>query len=366
MNINKSGSFYKLLAFALLVLIFALLAVIAVSGKEAPDNLPEQDGTQDNGALQEKPDQNGQINEEPNVENEPVVTPPAITYYLTGMECTEAEAATAPYAIICASDAPSYGISSSELVIEIPLEDGGSRFVAFHSSLAGLGKIGALAPSRGNIAGIVNAFGGVTVALGSDDALEELSESVDLDLGFTDYYYKENTKDAFTTDSMIRELSAIRNPGGASPLHLSPFSFVEYGESYIGIADASSIVLPYSEINTTTFIYDTKSSGYILGKSGSEITDLLSAKSASFENVFVLFADSTTYERSSGVQTVIATASSGSGYYFSRGKATEIRWQVKDGNILFTTLDGTELTVNRGKSFIGYYKSSSAFEVSFE
>ena len=43
---------------------------------------------------------------------------------------------------------------------------------------------------------------------------------------------------------------------------------------------------------------------------------------------------------------------------------TEIRWSVDDdGNLEFKTLSGERLTVNRGNSYIGYYKASNASKI---
>jgi hypothetical protein len=45
----------------------------------------------------------------------------------------------------------------------------------------------------------------------------------------------------------------------------------------------------------------------------------------------------------------------GTGYYISNGKAQEINWHKnsEEDKISFTDLDGNELIVNKGKSYIG-------------
>ena len=82
-----------------------------------------------------------------------------------------------------------------------------------------------------------------------------------------------------------------------------------------------------------------------------------------YTNAFVLYANSTTYENSDASQLVMNTTSGGRGYYFSKGKYTEINWTVEDGNLMFTTLGGDPLNVNPGNSYITYFKTSKSESV---
>ena len=126
------------------------------------------------------------------------------------------------------------------------------------------------------------------------------------------------------------------------------------------------ILLPYSD-GATELIYDLETKTYFLIKNGKNKIDMLNGKCAEYKNVFVLFSDMITYETSAGTETVVNTASRGTGYYVTDGTLIEIRWTVSsDGQLIFEDLNGEKLVVNRGNSFIGYYKSSDSFSVSFE
>ena len=84
----------------------------------------------------------------------------------------------------------------------------------------------------------------------------------------------------------------------------------------------------------------------------------------SYKNVFVLFANSTTYESADGTELTIDTYAGGSGYYASNGQMTEINWRLSDdGSLIFTTLNGEILKVNPGNSYISYYKASVSSDV---
>ena len=93
---------------------------------------------------------------------------------------------------------------------------------------------------------------------------------------------------------------------------------------------------------------------------------MLTGKNIDFSNLFILFANSTTYENSAGSQMVIDTVSGGKGYYISNGKLMEFNWSVnRIGALEFKNLMGEELQINRGNSYIGFYKASIFSKITF-
>ena len=144
-----------------------------------------------------------------------------------------------------------------------------------------------------------------------------------------------------------------------------PYNFVDYYESTVlGEKDAKSINISYSLTNSTEFKYDESEKKYILHKNGNVKTDLLNDKSCCYDNLFILYSDSTTYETSEFTQTVLNTSSGGKGVYITNGKSIEISWTVtKDGNLLFLNQEAEKLTINRGESYISFVKSSMSKDV---
>ena len=85
--------------------------------------------------------------------------------------------------------------------------------------------------------------------------------------------------------------------------------------------------------------------------------DMLSGKNISYKNVFILFADSTTYEKSGGSELVVDIISGGRGYYISNGRYVEFTWSTDvSGALSFLTLSGEKLKVNPGNNYFAYYK----------
>ena len=80
---------------------------------------------------------------------------------------------------------------------------------------------------------------------------------------------------------------------------------------------------------------------------------MLTDDALAYDNVFILFADTVTYESASSSQMVMNTAGGGVGYYVTGGTVTAIRYEASlSGELAFYTEGGERLTVNRGTSYI--------------
>ena len=360
MNIIKTGGSLKLLAFSLVAVIVSLTVTVAVNGWQPPSSEGTHEEESDKNSDSQKDDSGGDENEIEEEEDVVDLTP-KFYHHLTGLECKEIDTLCIPYAFVIDSKSSSYGLSHSQIVVEIPVEDGLTRFLAITSDIDSLGKIGSFDPTRDYISDVSYLFGANLFSYGRDDLFEYpiLHSAKDTDLYlYQDSYYKEGTRYIFTNKNMIRDLQeSLKLKTTESNLE-NIFDFTAHGNRVKGIVGANSVYLPFSAVNLTELKYDTSTSTYFMYKDKSLKTDPLTATSAGFDNVFVLFADSLTYERAEGVQTVIETVFGGSGYYATGGKAIEIMWSVEDGRLVFKNLDGESLKINRGTSYIGYFKSS--------
>ena len=91
---------------------------------------------------------------------------------------------------------------------------------------------------------------------------------------------------------------------------------------------------------------------------------MLNGKNISYTNLFLLFADAVTYEKAEGTELIIDITSGGTGYYISKGMLTEFRWSTdKSGALHFSTLSGEKLSVNRGNSYMAFFKASNSSDV---
>ena len=378
MNNSSGGSITKLLAAIIIGVVFIFLLGTVAHGwqknntednnsdetEDSLGNVDESNGDTD-GSNDGIVDNNTQM-----PEDEPEIpVPPAITAYLTGLEISEELADDLPFAIVTEPNAPLYGISGAELTIEIPIEDGQTRFLVYRTDVSELGKIGAISKTRNYISQFVKFYGGILVANGKDDIVNYTSipSTLHVDLSKnSEYVYKENGRNVYIDYQNLSEI--VKNEGIDTSKYSSqsiPFDFCDYFESVSGKTAAATITLPYFE-NHTKLTYDENSGVYLLSKGDRDKIDMLDGKIAAYKNVFVLFADMITYETAAGTETVVNSATRGTGYYVTNGKLSEIRWSVDSGGqLIFKDLNGNKLIANRGSSYIGYYKSSDSNSVTF-
>ncbi len=380
MTPQKLTGFHKFVTFVLIAILIILVLGFAVNGWQTNENLPDSgdvgnktDDTDNNKNENENPpnDNNNQPPPEDNQEP-PEVLPPqeAIVYIspITGLEISEERYNTAPIGVVLDPKAPLYGVSDSEIAIEFPTEDGSSRLLVYSTDEDVLWKVGALKPTRSFISKMSEFFGGIVVSYGKDDiivydAWETDAFSLDLSL-YSDCYYFENTLYVYTSENMI-ELAKTKKPQlqTQSFYKNAPFDFYE-NSSFRGTGNASTVIIPYSDKNETELYFHEKSGQYLYYKSANRKMDMLTGQNIAYKNVFILFADSTTYEKAEGSELVIDIASGGKGYYASGGTYTEFIWKTDvSGALSFFTLSGEILKVNPGNSYISFYKSSNASKV---
>ena len=380
MNTSKANGYNKLLVFfliaVLLIFAFGFVAdgwqLVQVPDEDNNGKTEDESGNADENKDPTQ-DENGEGENEPEIPEEPKEPEIYIPEYvdnLTGLETTEELAKRRPVSFVMNSSSPLYSISGASIIAEFPLENGDSRLLAFATDTDKLGKVGALSQTRGYISNISKSFGSILVSCGSDDRKDY--ESVDVaashfDLTkFTGYHYTEFQTYCYSNGDLIDAGIANANIGTAvNSRQLLPYVFNEFGaEAITGGANAKSVVIPYSADNVTELYYSEDIGGYALVKNGAVKTDLLCDKSVTFENAFILFADTVTYEGADGVEMIMSTIGCGTGYYVTEGTLMNISWSVtSSGDMTFTSEEGERLVINRGSSYIGFFKSSRVDEI---
>lgn len=381
MNI-KDNNLHKIIAAVVIGLLLVLMIGIAVSGRQNEDNNSgESDETisdtdesngdtdSDSGTADNIKDEEGENNSSDEEIKVPYV--PEYTNYITGMECDEQTFKSIPLVFLTDPDAPLYGISYSDLTIEMPVEGGNTRLMVYTGNAASLGKIGAITASRDYMTQLTKLFGGVMVAYGEDDAVSypSVPSTVQIDLSLNkEYVYKENGKNIYIDNTNLYNLiSAEEIDMQNYKTQSMPYEFCGFDESVSGINPASTVTIPFGTGKESTLVYDLTSGKYSLSKGARGKIDMLTGECAAYTNVFILFADTVTYEMASGVELVVESAASGTGYYVTGGSLVEINWRVDDKNqLIFEDLSGKKLVINRGNSYIAYYKSAQKDLVSFE
>ncbi len=364
---TKSTGPSRLVFLVALIVLLVMIAGVAVDAWQSAPDAPSS---------QEQPSQT-----KPSADtstNDPIQAPtldkytPAYTSYLTGLETTASLSKRNPLAIFLQGKNFGYGLSFASLVAEIPLENGETRLIAYMEDTGSLGQIGKLAPMRSGIDSLFASFGGLAVSYGADVSIGITEETVlqnALDLSQkSGAAYTEGTADVYTNGYLLETaLSTGQLITERSETPDLPFSFTEWGEAPIkGSTETSSVVLPFHSGNATSFSYNKDKHSYILYKNGQAYTDPLIQGDLQYDNVFVLFVDTTTYERADMTQTIMETAAGGIGYYLTQGTSMRFTWRCDDtGAMHFFDGAGRQLCVNRGTSYLAFFKSSQSLSVHF-
>lgn len=391
MKSSKLNSLNRLLTFLLIAALLVCTVGFAAGGLQPDPNEPdsgengsETDKTDENkdGSTDINPpdssidkDNNDNSDTENNKENNndettqpPIEIPKKFYNTATGLEVSEEISKRAPIGFVINPNLPLYGISNADISIEYPIEDGTTRMLAYTTNPIMLWKVGELAPSRAFISSASSFLGGIVVSYGNDDIIKYSAwdaSKIELDISkFKECYFIENTMYIYTSGDFVDAAIGKTESVTATPYKTMPYTIASDGNKIKGPVEATTVSLPYSETNETTFYYSEKTNQYLFFKSGSRKVDMLNGKNISYTNLFILFANATTYEKADGTELVMDTTSGGGGYYISNGALTEIRWSIDEvGNLIFRLLDGEKLTVNPGTSYIGYYKASNSSKV---
>lgn len=367
MNKEKANSYGRLLVIFLVAVIMVFsFGLVADGWQQANGVTPDDEGGD---TTVDVPDNEAAGGED----TEAGAVPEAPKYYnrLSGLECSEEISKKSHLAYTVHSNLPFYGISSCDLLVEFPVEDGQTRLLVFTSDFSKYGKIGTLAKTRSYITNIADNFGAILLSMGDDTKIVSASlhptiKEINLE-NLDGYHYTEYTHYAYTNSTLVN--SALVNLGidmhSTASVSL-PYAFADSGTSLVlGDTKAERIYIPYSISQDTSFSYSSVTKKYTYEKSGVPKKDNLTNEFIAFDNIFVLFADSVTYEDKNGTTMNVETEKGGEGYFVSCGAARKILWTSTGEGLKFTDIYGSELVINPGINYIGYAKASKTNEVTF-
>lgn len=296
---------------------------------------------------------------------------------LTGVEgLSDAAVGKRPIAIMInniRAALPQYGISDADILVETLVEGGITRMMALYGDYTKIPDVCTIRSCRFYYPIIALSFDAVYIHWGEEtnwgsSTLRDLNVdhlSGDWDDGgifdrdrdrLNEGYAWEHT--GYAHGAKIPE--ALNSLGMRSTLKSGftdpMFLFAEETEKVLpegsGCVEAK---LEFSSSYYSTFTYDEASHTYRKQHSGNLHIDAKSGKQLAFENVLVL---ETSITNLTDILMNVETTGSGSGYWLSEGKMQKIRWSKPDefSKIKLTDTAGKELTINAGKSYIGYIR----------
>lgn len=365
MNNTKISNPVRLIAFFLTAIILICSFGFTVDGwqneKINSDNLDSE--------LPQNTDQ--EITDLPtDIPSDEQIRIPAFTNRLTGLETDEGYADKTPIGLITEDDL-FYGLSRADILLEFPTEYGKIRRLSLITDYNNLWKIGPFASARKYVTNICKFFGAISVYGGEDDSIDYKgcdvsSSSFDLLLNES-YSYTEHSSNIYSNFQLLSKGLSDRNIQINFADDYTPYDFPEFGADSIRSENFAASFSFNNEANSLIDLeFEEESCQYIYKKDGTSVIDQLTGSELKFTNCFILFADSTVYDREDYSQMVLDTIGDGKGYYLTEGSFFEIRWVATESGVLtFYNTDGEKLTINRGNIYISYLRSSAINRVSF-
>ena len=278
---------------------------------------------------------------------------------------------------------PQYGISAADVIFELPVEGDLTRLMALYGDYTQMPDICAIRSCRYYYPAIAKGFDAFYVHWGIDQSV----------IGYVDGL-KLDKYDGLTNQGELFARDTARKNAGYSLEHTGYFKGTQFAEvvtkqnkrtdlldSKKGTAfrfcNMGTSVTPSGNSCTkvdvkfgsasASFSYDAEQKLYYKKINGQVHKDGKTGEQLSFTNVFVLETSISVRDEIGHKKLNWYGSSNAKGYYFSNGTMQEIRWSKANGEessyLKFYDVNGKELTINRGKSYIAYtYAGKTSWE----
>ena len=269
---------------------------------------------------------------------------------------------------------PQAGLEQADLVYEIIVEGGETRLMLVLDQNKKLDRVGPIRSSRHYFLDYALENDAIYVHYGwSPQAKSDISSlgvpNINGIFYSTGSFWRDSSKyaphNAVTNTANILKLA--KDNGYRTTTNQEPV--LNYVADEYEIEDgevAKTVVIPYSDSNTAKYIYDDKTKEYTRYSRNKKQTDWNTDKTVTTKNIIIEFAENYSID-SYGRQT-IENIKTLDGYYITNGKAIKITCQKKSrsGKTVYKDLNGNEINVNDGKTFIQICPLNSKVKISEE
>ena len=132
-----------------------------------------------------------------------------------------------------------------------------------------------------------------------------------------------------------------------------------------GSIEATEVIIPYSGVVTTSYKYDSEKKVYLRSVNNKAHVDYGSKEQYSVKNIITYQVSNHTLTGEVKGRQDIDNLGSGTGYYISEGYAIPIKWEkkYKASQTIYTYMDGTEISVNDGNTWIHIQPTSKKLTI---
>ena len=364
--------------YLLVLLVFSLMMMFCGCKKEESVKEPE--------VQQEEEQEQQEIVEEEIIEEPVEEIIPENQNLLTGLPTlTEEGIGKRPVAVMVNNvqrALPQYGIEAADLIFEVLVEGNQTRFMALYGDYTQVPEICSVRSCRKYFPILAQGFDAVYVHWGMcNTILSEVNA-----MGITRYDGVANTGGLYGRDQgrlnsgyPLEHTSMFDGTGLPAAMkkreertdlldNKKEAAFLFNGlEEQIKPEgkECKEVEIEFGAV-TANLVYDAESNTYLKEFNGNAQVDGKTKNQLSFTNVFVLETN-IGIDPVNGVHKKFDWTGGGNskGYYVSNGAVQEIKWSKESQTdyLKFYTLDGEELSINRGKSYIAInYLGQATFE----
>lgn len=293
---------------------------------------------------------------------------------LTGEWIDESYAGARPIAVMINNLKPAIpqaGIEKADIMYEVLVEGGITRMMGVYTDYSDMDKIGPIRSARHYYVKLANEYDAIYVHVGhSTYAVTELADSgidhIDGTEGIGNVFcYRTSDRKAphncyASTEGILKAFEKQ----GFSLTHSDSYDsgkFVFNSED-TELADgtaANKITTAFNSDRKPWFEYNAEDKLYYRFEYGDKQIDETSGNQLTYKNVIIQFAPHSVLDAKKDLQEIKLTGT-GEGFYATDGKIIPITWekQTDKTTTKYYTLDGQQLQMNPGKTWITIFKDT--------
>ena len=280
---------------------------------------------------------------------------------------------TRPYAVMINNHheaRPQAGLDKAYIVYEFMVEGGITRMMALFTQDVDVEKIGAVRSSRHYYLDYAMENDAIYVHWGTSIYAERDIASLGINNidGMVHSYFTtdsslgralEHTR--FTSSSQVKQgISEIGYRNEREKPYLLNYTTDEVDLSKKEGIIANRIDMYYSYYMTANYNYNADEKVYYRSINNEPMTDLVNGEQYKFKNIIAYAVNYRSISASDHQD--IDNIGSGEGYYFTNGYGVKIKWEktARDAQTKYYYLDGEEINVSDGNTFIQVYPNSGS------
>ena len=172
--------------------------------------------------------------------------------------------------------------------------------------------------------------------------------------------------------TLFTSIEKINNGIGKKRTTRNNDLLLEYSADSLNLKDikdskvANNIDIRYSNATKTSYEYDAENKVYKRSVNGKAHTDYVTKEQYTFKNIITYQVENTKISGDNYKRQNLNNIGSGTGYYISEGYAVPITWEKtsRKAQTIYKMMDGTELKVNDGNTFIQIQPKGETLNIS--